>query len=84
MRPIHYEEYLASNGVLGRTLMSMIRRAALTSAAVLFSALPAAAQTAAPTTDQGGPSLLWVWGWILVVGIIVFIVGTSLGVRGGR
>ena len=64
--------------------MSKVRRAGLATAAVLFSALPAAAQTAAPMTDQGNPSLLWVWGWILVVGIIVFIVGTSLGVRGGR
>lgn len=65
--------------------MPMIRRAALATAAVLFSALPAAAQTAATTTDQGtGNGLLYVWGWILVVGIIVFIVGTSIGVRGGR
>ena len=52
--------------------------------AMLAAASPAAAQTPAATTDAGGPSLLWVWVWILVVGIIIFIVGTSFGVRGRR
>ena len=31
-----------------------------------------------------GGSLVYVWGWILVAGIIIFIVGTSMGVRSGR
>jgi len=65
--------------------MQIIRGAALSILAVLGSALPAAAQVAAAGTDNGsGGSLAFVWGWILVAGIIIFIVGTSLGVRSGR
>ena len=40
------------------------------------------AQSMASSANSGGPSLLWVWGWILVAGIIIMIVGTSMGVRG--
>jgi hypothetical protein len=67
--------------------MSSIRRALLATVAVLSAALPAAAQTTAPAAaaapDQG-PSLLWVWGWILVAGVTIFIIGTSIGVSGRR
>jgi len=63
--------------------MQAIRRTLLAFAAVLAAAAPAAAQTAAPVADSG-PSLLWVWVWILVAGIIVMIVGTSIGVNSNR
>jgi len=45
--------------------------------------LPASAQamsSAAPS--GGGGSLLYVWGWILIAGIIIFVGGASLGVGG--
>ncbi len=48
------------------------------------SAVPALAQMAAttatttPATDEG-PSLLWVWVWILVVGGIAIVGGAALG-----
>lgn len=68
--------------------MAKVIRSIVAVAAVLATSLPAAAQM---TSEAGGtagaaqgPSLLWVWGWILVAGIIVFVVGTSLGVRGNR
>ena len=69
--------------------MQKIRSAALSVLAVLASALPAAAQVAATGADTGngtgtGGSLALVWGWILIAGIVIFIVGTSLGVRSGR
>jgi hypothetical protein len=54
--------------------MHALRRAFLAIAAVAGSAAPAAAQTAAPP-DTG---LFMVWVWILVVGIIIMIVGTSI------
>ena len=62
--------------------MQSIRRALLAVAAVIGSALPAAAQTTVPPTT--GPSLIWVWVWILVAGIIIMIIGTSAGVNGNR
>jgi hypothetical protein len=58
--------------------MHTIRRAVLSVATFLAAAVPAAAQTTSGGTDTG-PSLLWVWVWILVAGIIIFIVGTSIG-----
>jgi FtsH-binding integral membrane protein len=70
------------------SIRSVLNRIAATVAMLAAAGVPAYAQTTAATTtaDQGGgPSLLWVWVWILVVGVIVFIVGTSMGVsRGGR
>jgi hypothetical protein len=63
--------------------MSKISRASVALAAFLIPSLPAAAQMTSGDMAQG-PSLLWVWGWILVVGVIVFVVGTSLAVRGNR
>jgi hypothetical protein len=36
--------------------------------------------SAAPS--GGGGSLLYVWGWILIAGIIIFVGGASLGVGG--
>ncbi len=60
---------------------SLFARIAAAFALFAAAAAPAAAQTPAATIDQGGPSLLWVWVWILVVGIIVFVVGTSMGAR---
>jgi hypothetical protein len=67
--------------------MKRVRQALVTLGATLASvasALPASAQMAsAPGTEQG-PSLLWVWGWILVAGVIIFVVGTSLGQPSGR
>ncbi len=63
--------------------MQAIRRTLLALVAVVAGTMPAAAQTAAATTDTG-PSLLWVWVWILVAGIIVMIVGTSIGVNSNR
>jgi len=56
-----------------RTLLAVL----VSLVAALASTAPAAAQAAA--TDQG-PSLLWVWVWILVVGTAFMIIGTSLGV----
>lgn len=60
--------------------MPMFRRVLLATAAFLSAAVPAAAQNATTTADTG-PSLLWVWGWILIAGIAIFIIGTSLGAR---
>lgn len=61
--------------------MPMLRRVLFTAAAFLSGALPASAQMSAAAPPDNGPSLLWVWGWILVAGIFIFIVGTSLGAR---
>lgn len=67
------------------SIRSVFSRIAATIAMLAAATAPAYAQTGAvTTTDQSGPSLLWVWVWILVVGVIVFIVGTSMGVRGRR
>jgi hypothetical protein len=68
--------------------MQAIRRAVLTFAGILAvfasSAVPASAQMAsAPMSDQG-PSLLWVWVWILVAGIAIFVGGTCFGVGSGK
>lgn len=63
--------------------MEAIRRTLLAFAAIFAATVPVAAQTAAPATDSG-PSLLWVWVWILVAGIIIMIVGTSMGVNSNR
>ena len=65
---------------------SVFRRIAATIALLATATAPAYAQSsaAAPMNDQG-PSLLWLWVWILVAGIIIFVVGTSMGMsRGGR
>ncbi len=59
--------------------MQTIRRALLAVFTVLATALPASAQTAAPDTSLG-----LVWGWILVAGVIIFGVGTCLGVGSGK
>jgi hypothetical protein len=40
------------------------------------------AQTAAAADT--GPSLLWVWVWILAAGILIMFVGTSMGVNSNR
>ena len=67
--------------------MSKISRISVALAAFLAPSLPAAAQMTSNDVAANagqGPSLLWVWGWILVVGVIVFVIGTSLGVRGNR
>jgi hypothetical protein len=61
--------------------MPMLRRVLLTAATFLSGAVPAVAQTTAAAPPDSGPSLLWVWAWILVAGILIFIVGTSMGVR---
>lgn len=61
--------------------MQAIRSALLALVAFVAAAVPAGAQTAAADT---GPSLLWVWVWILVAGVIVMIVGTSLGVNSNK
>lgn len=66
------------------SIRPVINRIAAAAALLAATAAPAVAQTPAATTEAGGPSLLWVWGWILVAGVIIFIVGTSLGVRGRR
>jgi hypothetical protein len=62
--------------------MQAIRRTLLALIAFAAGTVPALAQTAAPADT--GPSLLWVWVWILAVGIIVMIVGTSIGVNSNR
>jgi hypothetical protein len=59
--------------------MHSIRRIATGLLVALAWALPASAQTTAAAATDSGPSLLWVWGWILVAGIFIMIVGTSLG-----
>ena len=63
--------------------MEAIRRTLLALAVVVAGTVPAVAQTAAAATDNG-PSLLWVWVWILVAGIIIMIIGTSVGVNSNR
>jgi hypothetical protein len=63
--------------------MQAIRRTLLALVAVMAGTVPAVAQTAAPMADSG-PSLMWVWVWILVAGIIIMIVGTSIGVNSNR
>jgi hypothetical protein len=55
-------------------------RLPLATIAMALSAAPAMAQSAATS----GPSLLWVWGWILVAGIIIMIAGTSFGAGSRR
>jgi hypothetical protein len=62
--------------------MQAIRRTLLALVAVVAGALPASAQTT--MAADTGPSLLWVWVWILVAGIIIMIVGTSVGVNSNR
>jgi hypothetical protein len=62
--------------------MQAIRSALLALVAFVAAAVPAGAQTAAAT--DAGPSLLWVWVWILVAGILVMIVGTSIGVNSNK
>jgi len=64
--------------------MQLIRRALLGAITFLATALPASAQMSAAAPADTGPSLLLVWGWILIAGVIIFIVGTSLGVKGGK
>jgi hypothetical protein len=64
--------------------MQAISRALLGLAAFVAATVPAAAQTAAPAATDSGPSLLWVWVWILVAGIIVMIVGTSIGANSDK
>jgi hypothetical protein len=61
--------------------MQSIGRALLAVSLVLASALPAAAQG---TAMDSGPSLIMVWVWILIAGVIIFIVGTSMGVSSGK
>jgi hypothetical protein len=68
--------------IRGETFMQAIRRILLGLAAMAAATVPAAAQTAAPADT--GPSLLFVWVWILVAGIIIMIVGTSSGVNSNR
>ena len=63
--------------------MQSIRRAFLAIAAFLACAVPAAAQMASDSTTSGS-SLILVWVWILVAGVIIFIVGTSMGVKSGK
>jgi hypothetical protein len=59
--------------------MKSMYRAFLAVFTVLATALPASAQG---TTDA--PSLIYVWAWILIAGVIVFVVGTCLGVSSGK
>ena len=67
--------------------MQLVRRALLAVAALVGTAVPALAQnsmSAAPAAapggaDMGNGALLWVWVWILIAGIAIFIVGTSMG-----
>lgn len=61
--------------------MPIIRRVLLATFAFLSAAVPAGAQATAAAPPDQGPSLIWVWAWILIAGIIIFIVGTSMGVR---
>jgi len=56
--------------------MQAIRRAVFTFAGTL-------ALLASTPSDQG-PSLLWVWVWILVAGIVIFVGGTCFGVGSGK
>jgi hypothetical protein len=63
----------------------MIRRmlASLTAlGATTALSLPASAQGMSGPPPTGGPGLLYVWGWILIAGIIIFVGGASLGVGG--
>ncbi len=62
--------------------MQAIRTALLGLVAFIAAAVPAGAQTAAAT--DSGPSLILVWVWILVAGVIVMIVGTSIGVNSNK
>ena len=64
--------------------MQAIRCALLGLVAFIAAAVPAGAQTAAAAPTDSGPSLLWVWVWILVAGVIVMIVGTSIGVNSNK
>ncbi len=65
--------------------MKSIRRIFPALVATLVAAtVPAVAQTAAPAATDSGPSLLWVWVWILVAGVIVMIVGTSVGANSNK
>jgi hypothetical protein len=59
--------------------MLTIRRTLLAVVASVVSAFAAASPAAAQGMDTG-PSLLGVWVWILVAGVAIFIIGTSLGV----
>jgi len=67
--------------------MQAIRRAVFTFAgtlALLASAAVAAPAQMASTPSDQGPSLLWVWVWILVAGIVIFVGGTCFGVGSGK
>jgi hypothetical protein len=59
--------------------MLTIRRTLLAVVASVVTAFAATAPAAAQGMDTG-PSLLGVWVWILVAGVAIFIIGTSLGV----
>jgi hypothetical protein len=63
-----------------KQVMNVVRGAFLTIVTVLASALPAAAQGA----PAAGPSLIGVWVWILVIGVIIFVAGTSIGFSSGK
>lgn len=62
--------------------MQTFRRILPVLLAFLATAGPASAQDMGSSTGSGG--LIYVWGWILVAGIFIMIVGTSVGVRGRR
>ena len=64
--------------------MQAIRRILLGLAAFAAASVPAVAQTATPPMTDTGPSLIYVWVWILVAGIIIMIVGTSIGVNSNK
>jgi len=54
----------------------VIRRIVPAVTAFLACTLPALAQS---TSTEAAPTLLPVWGWIIVAGFVIFGVGTSLG-----
>jgi len=62
--------------------MLAARRALLAIVTVLASALPASAQSSMPAS--GGGSLVYVWAWILIAGVIIFVVTTAISVRSGK
>lgn len=64
--------------------MLTLRRVLPGMLAFLATMATASAQTMGASDTSNGPSLIAVWGWILVAGILIMIVGTSLGVRGRR
>jgi hypothetical protein len=64
--------------------MIVIRRIVPAVMAFLACSLPALAQGTSTADTSGGPTLLPVWGAILVFGFLFFGIGTSLGVRNRR